>query len=179
METNLGEKHEVLHGNIVKLLLSAIGCLILSIFLTAIISPATIDSIFKALSISIPVNTIGEPLPTVLHYILIAIDIALLCGFLYFILAIFMNKFKMHENAFIIKRPFRTETIAVSNISSISTLRRTQTWVMIPVSIVDEFTFHLNGEGTKTTTVFVKSGQYSGLKNALLAYDKKYNKGWL
>ena len=178
MEMNLGEKYKVLHGNIVKLLLSAIGCLILSILLTAIISPTLLDTIFKTLGIDIPVNTGGEQLPSIAQYIIIAILIALLCGAVYFILAIFMNRFKMYENAFVIKRPFHTETVAIASISSVGCLRRTQTWAMIPVSIVDEFTFNLSGEGIKSTMVFVKSGQYLGLKKAILAYDKKYNKGW-
>ena len=178
MEINLGEKYKILHGNIVKLLLSAIGCLILSILLTAMVNPTMLDVIFKALGIDIAVNTGGEALPSVVHYLVIAIDVALLFGFLYFILAMFMNKFKMYENAIIIKRPFHTETIAISSISSVGSLRKTQTWAMIPVSVADEFTFNLSGEGVKSTMVFVKSGQYLGLKNALLAYDKKYNKGW-
>jgi len=177
METKFGEKFKILHGNVIKLLLSAVGCLILSVLVTANVNPTLLSGIFETLGIGIPING-GASLSGIVYYILVVIDVALLCGFVYFILAIFMNKFKMYESAFIIKKLFHTEIITIASISSVGRLRRTQTWAMIPVSVADEFTFNISGEGTKETMVFVKSGQYAGLTKALLAYDKKYNKGW-
>jgi|GEM_PF-7098997 len=178
METNLGQKYKILGGNVVKLIFTAIGCLLGAVLLTAAISPALLAAIFGAVGIGITVDTSGALLPPALRYLLIIIEAGLLCAFVYFILSIFMNKFKLYENVFVIQHPFRTKTVTVANIQGISGVRRTQRWGLIPVSITDEFTLTIIGDEGKQVTLCVKSGQYRGLKAALFDYSNTYNKGW-
>jgi len=178
MELNYGEKYKVLGANVIKLLLCAIGYLFAAILVTAVISPTLLDTIFKTLNIDIYVDTSGELLPGVIQYILMVVDAGLVCAVLYFVLAIFMNRFKMYENAFVIKRPFRIKTVVIEDICSIKSIRQTSRWGIIPVSVSDVFIFEVELKEGKNAILSVKSGQYRGLKSAMMAYDKAYNKGW-
>jgi len=178
MEVNLGEKYKVLGSNVVKLILWPIAYLILSVVLIGNISPAFLKIILDGLGTGIFVDTSTNLTPGVVQYILMAVVIGLVLASIYCILGIFMNKFKMYENVFVIKRPFRTKTVVIADIQSLSAVRQTNRWGFIPVSIVDVFSFCTTDKEGKSVVITAKSGHYFGLKRAMIAYDKKYNKGW-
>ena len=178
METNFGEKYKVLGGNIVKLALCVLVYLIFGVVLIGVVNPAVLASIFESFGVNDIVNTSSPLLPDYLQYILMVTCAGLFLAAIYCILSIFMNKFVMYENAFVIKRPFRAKTLNVADIESISAVRQTNRYGLIPVSVVDMFTFYTQDQSGKNVSTVVKSGHYLGLKKAMIAYDEKYSRGW-